>query len=147
MDDARRLVLVEYLQQLGPSVGFECMPRVVGKTKRVARPRRIADLHHHVGELGAARHLPKPTVRVDACARVPSQVGADLPAHDAKPRNVRPHELRELSAVRSTGSPDSRPPPSAPVAKDSSGFRGHRRPACRSVGSGVTARPTPGVVR
>jgi len=84
MDDARRLVLVEYLQQLGPSVGFECMPRVVGKTKRVARPRRIADLHHHVGELGAARHLPKPTVRVDAHATVPSPVGADLLAHDAR---------------------------------------------------------------
>jgi hypothetical protein len=118
MDDAGRLVLVEHLQQLRPSVGFECLPRVVGKTKWVAQPGRIADLDQHMGELGTARDLPKPTVRVDACARVPSQVGADLPTHDAKPRNVRLHELRELSCVQSTGSPDSRPPPSAPVAKD-----------------------------
>ena len=54
----------------GPSVGFECLPRVVGQTKWVAQPGRIADLDQHMGELGTARDLPEPTVRVDARARV-----------------------------------------------------------------------------
>jgi hypothetical protein len=119
MDDAGRLVLVEYFQQLRPSVGFECLPRVVGKTKWVAQPGRIADLNQHMGELGTARDLPKPTLRVGARARVPSQVAADLPAHDAKLRNVRSHEPRELSGMQQRWRPDSEPTISASVARTS----------------------------
>jgi hypothetical protein len=100
MDDAGRLVLVEYLQQLRPSVGFECLPRVVGKTKWVAQPGRIADLDHPMRELGAARDLPKPTVRVAAGACVPSEVGADLPARVHRRRAGRRAAVGELPTPR-----------------------------------------------
>ena len=46
--------LVEYLQQLRPSVGLDRSLRVVGKTKWVARPGCIAYFDHHVGELRTA---------------------------------------------------------------------------------------------
>jgi hypothetical protein len=74
MNEARRLVTPEYLEQFCPSVGFERSPRVVGETKWVAQPGRIAYFDHHVGELGTARDLPKPSVRVAARACVPSEV-------------------------------------------------------------------------
>ena len=100
MDDAGRLLLVEYLQQLRPSVGFECLPRVAGKAKWVAQSGRIADLDQHMGELGTARDLPKPTGRVDARARVPSQVGADLPARVHRRRAGPSAGVRELPTPR-----------------------------------------------
>ena len=96
MNEARRLVTPEHLEQFCPSVGFERSPRVIGKTKWVVRPGRIADIDHHVGELGTARDLPEPTVRVDARARVPSEVGADLPARVHRRRACRSAGVDEL---------------------------------------------------
>jgi hypothetical protein len=78
-----RVVALEYLEQLRPPVGFERLPRVVGKTKRIARPSCTADLDHHLSNQGTTGDLPQPTARV-VRARVPSEVGADLPAHKAR---------------------------------------------------------------
>jgi len=87
VDDWRRLVVLEDLEQLRPTVGFERLPRVVGKPKRVARPRCPADLDHDAGYQGATCDLPEPTARVDARAPVRAEIGADLPPHAARLRS------------------------------------------------------------
>ena len=48
MNDSRWIVLVENLEQLGPSVGLKRVPRVFGQTERVARPSCPGDLDHHM---------------------------------------------------------------------------------------------------
>ena len=81
VDEAGRIIPRQYLEQLRPPVGFERLPRVVGKTKRVARPSYPADLDRHLGNLSTTGDLPKPTASVDARTGVHTEVGADLPAH------------------------------------------------------------------
>ena len=79
-DHGRWVFLVEDLEQLGSSVGREGLPRVVGEMSRIARPSCPADLDHHTRSLVTACDLPQPATGVNARARMPAEVGADLPA-------------------------------------------------------------------
>lgn len=80
MDHGRWVFLAEDLEQLGPSVSLERVPRIFVQISRVARPRGAADLDHHARNLVLAFYLPQPTTGVSARALVPAEVGADLPA-------------------------------------------------------------------
>jgi hypothetical protein len=75
-DDERRVVVLEYLEQLRASVGLECSPGVFVEGQRIARPGCPADLDHDPGNLVTAADLPKPTARVAACGQVPAEVRA-----------------------------------------------------------------------
>src|ERR687891_719573 len=97
MDDARRLLALKDLEELSTSVRLERLPRVVREPRGIARPRRLADFDHNPHDLVATGELPEPTARVPSRTRVPTEVHADRPSHDARLRDAR-HAF--LSSVR-----------------------------------------------
>jgi hypothetical protein len=97
MDDARRLLALKDLEELSTSVRLERLPRVVREPRGIARPRRLADFDHDPHDLVATGELPEPTARVPFRTRVPTEVRADRPSHDARLRDAR-HAF--LSSVR-----------------------------------------------
>jgi hypothetical protein len=99
----------EYLEQLRPSVGLECSPRVLVESQRIARPSCPADLDHDPGNLVTAGDLPKPAARVAACGRVLAEVRAYLPAHPAETTRkllTRPGQAREGIGAMDDAGPD-----------------------------------------
>ena len=90
MDDARRLVALDHLEELGTSVRLECLPRVVREPRGIARPRRLIDLDHNPRNLVTTSDLPEPTARVPVRASVSTEVRADLPSHELRLRQCLP---------------------------------------------------------
>jgi hypothetical protein len=72
-DDAGWLVLIKDLEYLGTAIGLERVPRVVGKTERIGRPRPPADLDHDLRNFRSPGDLPAPTARIGTLAHVPAR--------------------------------------------------------------------------